>query len=563
MFYRVLNMYSIMTFDKDSFKDIQKNIQSSKGYVSHIDSKTNIRNINPRYREYLHYKQALYTMYKPFDPIKKKEGASYSFVSLLPEHIEKKKLDELYEKFGVQDDFINEYEIIQEDQSGNYAAVHKPLPIEYLAFENLLDMDKKLALVDGESLSKNFVMQNYKRIVLLPFLIKNNEVYSEGYAIANIYDVGIITLQVTVTFEDKMTVSVPTDPPRKITIPEVHFYKSKKSYTSKDFWEKSIHQNISVDEIMSYYVKQLSTLGKIPLAENRIDRRINWVFGDYQLNKYSNHEEFINNNEKLYYSYLFNGDKERVKRRSDDEINLSLKEAQIVKSNDHAYMCSPTFSILSFGYTAFYNMAKKKLEKDEKHLKRSKVYNETLLKIYKTQTLIQMYDYLRFYELSFIKKHFVRNLLNGISTNVYTAPKEYNNLRRDFNFLKLRYDEEVLFDYEGTAKKLYKDILEKTNTTSLLKKAEDLFKSIREDVITQKELKVKSNETLILIVSSILTIVLGYNGIKLMVNDILVKVPYVNLYATTHPLRTTVGIYSLLIVIMVWLNVKRWIMNRK
>ncbi|MEC3544357.1 hypothetical protein P9135_31340, partial [Bacillus thuringiensis] len=196
-------MYSIMTFDKDLFNDIQKNIQSSKGYVSHINTKTNIRNINPRYKTYLDYKQALYTKYKPLDPIKKKEGAKYSYIALLPEHIENKKLDELYEKFGVQDDFINEYEIVQKDQSGNYTAVHKPLPIEYLAYENLLEMDKKLELVDGESLSRNFVMQNYKRIVLLPFLIKNNEVYSEGYVIANIYDVGIITLQVTVTFEDK------------------------------------------------------------------------------------------------------------------------------------------------------------------------------------------------------------------------------------------------------------------------------------------------------------------------------------------------------------------------
>ncbi|MED2440217.1 hypothetical protein P4W20_25435, partial [Bacillus thuringiensis] len=152
-----------MTFDKDLFNDIQKNIQSSKGYVSHINTKTNIRNINPRYKTYLDYKQALYTKYKPLDPIKKKEGAKYSYIALLPEHIENKKLDELYEKFGVQDDFINEYEIVQKDQSGNYTAVHKPLPIEYLAYENLLEMDKKLELVDGESLSRNFVMQNYKR----------------------------------------------------------------------------------------------------------------------------------------------------------------------------------------------------------------------------------------------------------------------------------------------------------------------------------------------------------------------------------------------------------------
>ncbi|WP_257209065.1 hypothetical protein [Bacillus cereus] len=556
-------MYSIMTFNKDSFKDIQKNIQNSRGYVSYIDSKKYIRNTNPRYKNYLDYKQALYTVYKPRDPIKKKENGLYSYLALVPEQVEKSKLDKLHKQFGVQDDYINEYDIVYEDKSGNYTAVHKPLPIEYLAYENLLDMETKLEMVDRENLSDNFVMQNYKRFILLPFLIKNDDTYTEGYVIANIYDIGIITLQVTVTFEDKIAVSVPTIPPRGLSIPEVHFYKSKKNYSFNDFWEKDIQKNINVDDIMSHYVKQISELGKIKLTENRIDRRINWVFCDYQINKYSNHEEFINNHERLYFSYLLNGNKENVKRYLDSEVKQTLKEAQVVKNKDYVYMCSSTFSILSFGYTTFHDAVKKVLEKDEKELKRLKIYNEKLIQLYKTRTLIQMYDYLRFYELSFIKKHFVRHLLQGISDNIYTSPKEYNSLRRDFNFLKLRYDEEILFGPEGSAKKLYSDILEKTKTNALLKKAEELFKNIREDVITQKEIQVKSNETIILIISSILTIVLGYNGIKLMVNDILAKVPYLGPYVLLHPLRFTVGIWSVLIIIMIVLNFKRWNVNRK
>ncbi|MGR5963283.1 hypothetical protein ACT7DN_31475 [Bacillus paranthracis] len=115
-------------------------------------------------------------------------------------------------------------------------------------------------------------------------------------------------------------------------------------------------------------------------------------------------------------------------------------------------------------------MLKKVLEKDEKQLKRLKVYNEQIMQIYKNQTLIQMYEYLRFYELSFIKKHFVRNLLNGISNNVYTAPKEYNSLRRDFNFLKLRYNEEILFSLEGTAKKIIQRYLRKNKYYSFIEK---------------------------------------------------------------------------------------------
>lgn len=61
----------------------------------------------------------------------------------------------------------------------------------------------------------------------------------------------------------------------------------------------------------------------------------------------------------------------------------------------------------------------------------------------------------------------------------------------------------------------------------------------------------KSNGTLILTVSSILKVSLGYKGIKLIVNDILVKILCIKSYVTTHPLRTTVGIYSFLIMVMI------------
>ncbi len=90
-----------------------------------------------------------------------------------------------------------------------------------------------------------------------------------------------------------------------------------------------------------------------------------------------------------------------------------------------------------------------------------------------------------------------------------------------------------------------------------------LFKSIREDVVTQKEIKIKSNETNILFIYSLLTIVLGYNGLRLIVNDILTKIPLINQYVILHPLRFTVALWSVLISIMLYLNIKRWIINRK
>ncbi|MBJ6722717.1 hypothetical protein I2750_21305 [Bacillus sp. PR5] len=324
---------------------------------------------------------------------------------------------------------------------------------------------------------------------------------------------------------------------------------------------------------MEHYIKQLSELSNIPFEDDRLNRRINWVFGDFDKNKRSELQDFIKHNKDLYTSYLLNGTKEHSNRYFPSEVDEILKGFEVYKNKQCIYMCSPTFSILTFGSTLFYEKAKEILENHEKEsikqkayeneLRKQKAYEEQLNLILKKQTIINMFDFLRFYELGFIKKYFVRNLLQNTSNNQYASTEDYNLLRKEFNFLKLQYDEDILFSSDGSAKDLYKAILEKTETNALLKKSEELFKNIREDIVTQKEIKIKSNETNILVISSLLTIVLGYNGLRLIVNDILTKIPPINHYVILHPLRFTVALWSVLIFIMLYLNIKRWIINRK
>lgn len=566
-------MYSVINYDKDLYEQVQKNIEESRGYVCYINSKKNTGKTNSRYEKYLHHKQALYTIHKPHNPTKQKDDFNYHYEAIVPPDIDMKKINELYKEFGVQEDYINEYKIINEEKDGSYVAIHTTTPIECLALENLIEIDKKIEKTNRFNLSKNFVMHNHKRYMLLPFLIKNEGKFTEAYAIANIYDIGIITLQITMTFEHNKVISTPEITPRNMKIPEVHLYKSKENYKSDDFWEKDIVSNIDTDEIMEHYIKQLSKLSNITLEDDRLNRRINWVFGDFDKNKRSEIQAFIDKNKDLYTSYLFNGTKEHSNRYFLSEVEEILKGSEVYKNKQCIYMCSPTFSILTFGSSLFYEKAKEILENHEKEsvkqkayeneLRKQKAYEEQLNLILKKQTIINMFDFLRFYELAFIKKHFVRNLLQGSSNNQFTSPKDYNLLRKEFNFLKLQYDEDVLFGSDGSAKELYKTILEKTETNALLKKSEELFKNIREDIVTQKEIKIKSNETNILFISSLLTIVLGYNGLRLIVNDILTKIPPINQYVILHPLRFTVGLWSLLIFIMLYLNIKRWIINRK
>ncbi|MBJ7950222.1 MULTISPECIES: hypothetical protein [Bacillus cereus group] len=573
MFYKVLNMYSVINYDKNLYEQVQKNIDQSRGFVCCINSKKNTGKTNSRYEKYLRYKQALYTIHKPHTPTKQKDDFNYDYEALVPPDIDIKKINQLYKKFGVQEDYINEYKIINEEKDGSYVAIHTPTPIECLALENLIEIDKKIEQTNRFNLSKNFVMHNHKRYMLLPFLIKSEGKFTEAYVIANIYDIGIITLQITMTFEHKKVITTPDNIPKNIKIPEVHLYKSKENYKSDDFWEKDIVNNIDTDGIMEHYIKQLSKLSNITLEDDRLNRRINWVFGDFEKNKRSELQAFINNNKDLYASYLLNGTKEHSNRYFSSEVEAILKGSEVYKNKQCIYMCSPTFSILTFGSSLFFEKAKEILENHEKEsvkqkayeneLRKQKAYDEQLNLLLKKQTIISMFDFLRFYELGFIKKYFVRNLLQGSSNNQYTSSKDYNLLRKEFNFLKLQYDEDILFCSDGSAKNLYKAILEKTETNALLKKSEELFKNIREDIVIQKEIKIKSNETNILIISSLLTIVLGYNGIRLIVNDILTKIHPINQYVILHPLRSTVLLWIVLISIMLYLNVKRWIINRQ
>ncbi|OFC92584.1 hypothetical protein BTGOE5_55660 [Bacillus thuringiensis] len=556
-------MFSVIDFKKEEFELIQKNIEKSRGYVSYVDVQKGTRKNNPRYEKYLAIKQNLYSHYAPRRPIEQKSGFKHMYISLDSKDSDKEKLEKIKDKYGILNDYIIEYEILNGEIEGEYIAKHIYKPLEYVAHEKLISMDDNLMRLDKANLRDEFIMNNYKRFLLLPFLIKDGDNYTEAYVIANIYKEGVITLQVTLSFEHDKVIAVSDNPPRQQIIPEVHFYKSKQSYNTHDYWEKDIQKNITIDHIMRHCIRQLWELCKIEFKENDYERKITWIFGDYEMNKRANHKDFIEKNKKLYVSHLENGGKQFIDMMHSDDIDKVLQESKVFNLKELVYMCNSTFSIISNGSRVYRTYIEKYLKQEENHLKKMKVYDDRILKIYKDLTLKQMFDFIRFYELSFIKKHFVSKLLSGMSEKSIKTTRDFNLLRRDFNFLKLDYNEEILFKDEGTPKALYSDILEKTNTSALLTKAEELFKNIREDVLNHKEMEVKSNETIILIISSIIAVVLGYNGIKLIVNDILMNLPFIGAFVSLHPLRYTLGIWGLLVFIMIYLNIKRWFKNQQ
>lgn len=554
MFNRTLSTFSILTFDKKEFISLINNIEKSKGFLSYIDSKNNRGHYNKRFNRYLELKTALYNVYP-------KHAKNNNFISVIEdESIKKETIDEYYKMYGVQDDYYLNYETINLPNA--VVTKYTSVPIESKIYDTSLELDNHFERINRECLSEEFVMSGHRRFTLLPFQSNIDGKNIESYVVANIYEVGIITLQLIINFEHDKILKIIDSPPRAIKFKSVSFYKKLKEYKINDFWEKEVRENISPDHILSYYEDQLRELGKVSIKSNRKNRQISWCFGDYELNKRIDHRDFVDQNKKLIACYLNNSVKEIMDRYQESDIDSLLNEAEIIKNKDFSYYVTPTSSVMTFGYSAFLEKAKDSLKESESLLKQEGIYEQELISVFNYQGLILMLEYLRFYELSLIKKFFLTQILDDISQNSYKSLKEFNNLKKDLNFLKLKYDENVLFFTEGSQKILYKKIIDKTNVDNILSKVESMIENIRDDITNNREIEIKNNEVWILIMSSILTITLGYTGLKAIVHDIFVNLPFIGQFIEQHPLRYTLVIWGLLVVLMVWLNIKRLFVNK-
>jgi len=558
MFTRSLNMYSIGTFDKNHYKQIIKNIEKSKGYTSYIDSKKNKGVINPRYKRYLEDKLMLYTL-RPKDI----NESSVYFALYNDSNIDNKKLNRLEREHGVQDDYYLDETVVEAEEAGVYVKIRRSVPVEMNIFEKSQTVDDHLERINREQLSKDFVMNNHRRFMLLPFVAKDNEEFVEPLIIANIYDTGIVTIQLILSTEYSEVLSISERAPRILEIDEARFYKVQDNYQTKHFWEKETKYNLTADDIMNYYEEHVSKLGNFKIEFTPSYRPVSWVFNDFFIKKKPSVEEFVQQHKKLYLSHLLNGQRVVIDRFSEEKIDEILTESEIVSNKHVHYICNPTSSIVSFNYSAFLDSAEDSLKEQEKELKANGLYETSRLNIFKDLSLIAMLEYLRFYELSFIRKYSTIKLLKNLSSGKYKTLDDYNLIRKDFNFVKLQYDEEILFHSEGSAKNLYKDILEKSGANNLVNKAEDIVKGIREDTINLREKDIKNNETSILILTTLLTIILGYRGVKEIIYEVAIHLPVLGQFIGKHPFRYTLVIWAILIIIMLVLNIKRWRNIRK
>lgn len=118
----------------------------------------------------------------------------------------------------------------------------------------------------------------------------------------------------------------------------------------------------------------------------------------------------------------------------------------------------------------------------------------------------------------------------------------------------------MLLSSDGSAKKLYADILNNIDTKCLISKAESYLEKAINNIEVQKADQIKKNENFVVIFTSTLTVLLSFNGIKQIVYYVFSNLPVIGCIFSNNPLRWTIGIWTLLvctIFFLNWIRIKR------
>lgn len=556
MFYKNLNLYGLLSFEANDYNKVIALIKNSRGYLSYIDSEKNVGKRNPRYESYINLKQAAYTRAIMNNPSDNDEVVKFYTLLSSNTQLSNDKLDDFIAKHGLIEDYEYEYNMEYEGEV-DYVATHIVKPIEYSSFYTALEIDDQFERINRSHLDADFVLGNFQRFTLLPFVGKYNNELVKPLIIATVYDVGMITIQVSIGHSIKRPI-IPDKEPNQFELSNVQLYKKHDKYTSKDFWEKDSVNTATIYDILDYYFEQLNVIctGIELLKES--DNQLAWVFGDFENDKRPVHSKFVEENKSVYVAHLANTYKNYIDKMSVKNMNDILDEGAIVQFKSFHFYCINSISLLSFSHSAFKKEILSYSEKQLSEIKDKDIRNEVLEYLYIDHVEHYMFDYLRFYELTFIKKYYALRLLKNLTSNSFQSLKSYVSVREEFNFLKLNYDEENLFKSVGSPRATYTKLLEKSGTNNILDKVEDLFNNAFEDVKNKRNLVTTQLETYILIITSVLTVIFGYNGIKVLVYDILTNLPYLGSVFSSHPLRWTVLLWIILLLGVGLLNVKRY-----
>lgn len=558
MFYKSTSLYGILTFDKDNYDLIIEKIKESRGYSVYIDPVKKSGVQNPRYKHYLEFKEHVYTLKTTEEKNKTGEG-----VKAIPDISGDYNSERIEAFLGVHEltEYYNGELHVKIDVRYGSAMYFRANLDERELFEEAMQLNETIEEVKINNIDKDFYKDKLQSFFLLPFLAKIDGEKVFPHVILTVHSIGVATIHITFYTEKPRVETIPDSTPNHIEFDEVYLYQQLSEYRAKDFYEMVEGKNCTIYDVLDYYTSWLENLTGVSLNLQK-ERQVAWVLGNFEKNTDESRklDDFIEDNKDYFVSHLTNGSNHYLNSMLNEKKEEFLSTGLLYKYNGMNFYANDAFSILAISQEAFYESAKKHIEKElaEGEEFKKEEYFDKLNELYVLFSLKTMMEFFIFHEYTFVKRFFALELLHKIQEEENFSLNDYNNLKSNLNSLKLRYDGYTIFNAQGSPRQMYEDLLEKTGTNRLIEKVENLLEDVRDEVSRKRELNVKKSETAILVASSLLTVILGYRGIKFIVNDLLANLPFgINSLFTKHPMWWTAGLWALLCLVMFWLNYRR------
>ncbi|SEI13012.1 hypothetical protein SAMN05192559_11627 [Halobacillus karajensis] len=528
---RVINIYRVFNYNKEQYSEIIQNIKYSRAFLSFIDSSKERGHGNKRFESYLDTKTHAYFLERGNETIDKGIGVRVDAES------DRQKWRDFIETFGVDEDYY-------------IAAINKHSKGLFLYEQNFYDeatyMDESFENTYREYLSNSFNQSNYERFTLLPFLG-----WYEGQLVTPIVQVsihksGIMSLYIQIKHQTDQIAK--EEVPSYFSLDNVKFPVRKKEYRILDYALKVNKDNervlpndynkgksASIDEIVNVYIENIEVWGGVKDNLEEGVSSIGWIIineDDHQ----EIHDQFVERNKLQYVKLLNNSSEALVNKYSTSKLDSILEEGKVYNTKSFSYFCNDVSNILSIESKELENSTRKSLVESEDMFRANGTYDLEYKKVYSRILCKMIADIIGFYELVLLKKAYLRNLLNNISSGEYGEINQYNRVKSELNHIRLKYDSDVMFQSEGSPKTIYNKIEILSGTSSLLNKVDYFVRELRDDIEKQnieygkeKNLSHRIFENNLVVLTLIFTSFMSYSGLDILLKNHLD--PYVDWFS--------------------------------
>lgn len=388
--------------------------------------------------------------------------------------------------------------------------------------------------------------------MLLPPKIKDKGNYLINYVMLTIYEEGFITLNLCVQDCSDKKFKLYDDIPRDHSFEEVSFYDFVEKEGIESYWNLITQNNFTVDDIINYYKSVILDEIKVEFYEMQDFNFLSWGIADFTAfnNPYNSYNDFKNRYKEHIIQMLTNCNQTLLGKFTNGSEKNILEKSNIYNTGDLEYFCREIFSVFTMRSKKVLNLVEDSL----KEYRNEATYQDMVRQQLSKQVFYSGAEFVRFFEIAYIKIYFLKYVIKRLDYNKDFSVGQYSDFLFRVNKIKFQYSSEVLFNSSGSPKKMYENILENTGANLLEEQTEVFLKDFKDEVYSRNDQKKIANDTLLLILTSIITIILSFGGLNNLLKITLGE-------NNENVLFYTILVWIPIFLIIVTLNIRKWLLK--